>query len=130
MFSWKVSCSTVLVFTVSPDDFWNAAVISAYAFLGTSSDWLDPKVTSLDPPPLSPSPPPQAASRLDRDRAAPVPRVPLRNPRRLMPAAATEGGTRLARYSDSVRGRDMAPPWVGGSTSRRAPPGSRRRRSR
>src|SRR4029453_7503396 len=108
MFSWKVSCSTVLVLTVSPDDFWNAAVISAYAFLGTSSDWLDPRVTSLDPLPLPPSsPPPQAASSPDRDRAAPVPRVPLRHPRRLMPAAATEGGTRLARYSASVRGRDM-----------------------
>jgi hypothetical protein len=24
-----------------------------------------------------------------------------------MPAAATDGGMRLARYSDSVRGRDM-----------------------
>src|SRR4029453_12324540 len=108
MFSWKVSCSTVLVLTVSPDDFWNAAVISAYAFLGTSSDWLDPKVTSLDPLPLSPSPPPpQAASRLDRDRAAPVPRVPFGNPLCFMRAAATDGGMRLARYSDSVRGRDM-----------------------
>src|SRR4029450_6009417 len=104
MFSWKVSGSRGLFLTVSPDDFWNAAVISAYAFLGTSSDWLDPKVTSLDPLPLSPSPPPpQAASRLDRDRAAPVPRVPLRNPRRLMPAAANDGGVRLARDRGSLR---------------------------
>src|SRR4029450_13032089 len=104
MFSWKVSCSTVLVLTVSPDDFWNAAVSSAYAFLGTSSDWLDPKVTSFAPlPPSPPPPPPQPASRLDRDRAAPVPRVPLRNPRRLMPAAATDGGMRLARDRGSLR---------------------------
>ena len=84
--------------------------MSAKAFFGTASDSLEPKVTSwlaLPPPPPLSSPPPQAASRLESDTAAPAPRVPLRKPRRLRPAPATDGGMRRARYSDSDRGRDM-----------------------
>src|SRR5512145_155036 len=114
MFSWKVLWSTALILTLSPDSFSYAATRALRRCWGTSPPAsFDPKVTvpvGLPPPPPSPSSsPPQAASRAGRESAALVPRAPLRKPRRPTPAA-TDGGTRLARYAASDSGLDMSPP--------------------
>jgi hypothetical protein len=101
--SWNVLWSTVLTLTVPPPAVLYAAKVDSKAFLGTSSEAFEPKVTSpvALPPLLLPPPedddPPQAASPTAPSATAPAPR----NTRRLNTAAGSTGsldppGTRCA----------------------------------
>ncbi len=117
MFSWKVLWSTVLILAVKPAFFAAKAVIRAsYAALGLASEPFEPKLTTplaavLPPPPVDPVAGvlllPQAARSGGVASSAPAPRAPRSRERRLTCWFRTEGGTRLARYSAWVVGRDI-----------------------
>src|SRR3954451_1706333 len=114
MFSWKFSWLTVLILICRPVFFEASSRSFAYTAFGCASDWLEPNVTvppAEDAPPLLVALevlPPHAASRAATPPAAPSPRPPRSTDRRLR--AATDGGTRRARYSASDWGRDIVPP--------------------
>ena len=101
----------VLILTVSPGlAFWKASITAWTAAFGTASDWLDPRVTVPVAFPVAevPESPPQADSRVGAARRVPAPSAPRKRVRRETPL--TEAGTRLARYSSWVVGRDMSSP--------------------
>src|SRR5919107_3277759 len=117
MFSWKVLCSTALIFT------WTLCL--AVKSLASASNCLAkvvplslvPQVTvplGLSPPPPPPPPPPLLLSppppQAARPATADSPRAPRKRLRLLSAVARTEGGISEARYSASVRGRGMRPP--------------------
>src|SRR6202000_951279 len=80
MFCWNAWWSVMFIFTLRPEDFWNASITAWYAFFGTGSDPLEPRVTTFELLPLLP--PPQAASSGAAAASPATPAIPLSRDRR------------------------------------------------
>src|SRR5690349_18017718 len=114
MFSWNVLWSTALILTCTPCFLVKSAASAWNCFANVVPLSLVPQVSvplglppPLPPPELLPPPPPPQAARV---AAADSPRAPRNSDRRFSTVSRTDGGTREARYSASVRGRGMRPP--------------------
>src|SRR6266496_3076189 len=109
MFSWNELWSIVLILTDGPE---KPFITEAMAFLGTSSDQLEPSVTWS--PPL-PEPLPQAA----KPASAPAPSMPCNRVRRPMagtPPAPNERGLIIVRL---LKDRRENPTLVNGTYQNR-----------
>src|SRR5437879_7925414 len=91
MFCWNAWWSTIFCLTVRPEDLLNASITAWYAFFGTASDPLEPRVTTLELLPLL-LPPPQAANSGAAAASPATPPIPFSSARRLSMGAPTRLG--------------------------------------